>query len=57
MKGSLYHIAGREKASEMFKFLLNRVDLDPGTLGVFVSILEKADSKYKILVDKLAPGE
>ena len=42
-----------EKAGEMVKHLLDRVDLDPDALREFLEILKKKDKKFRPLMDKL----
>ena len=43
-----------QKAGEMAKRLLDRVDLYPGALGEFVDILNKKPKKFRPLIDELS---
>ena len=50
-------LSDNDKAVQIVGALLNRVDLDPNFLGVFVTILKKNEPKYRALIPKLDTGE
>ena len=45
-----------QKAAEMMKHLLGRVELDPDYLEEFVKVLKKKEKKFKPLLKKLDQG-
>ena len=50
-------LSDNDKAVQIVGALLNRVDLEPDFLGVFVTILKKNEPKYRALIPKLDTGE